>query len=63
MNLCLGVVVISPLLCPVSSSVYVTPDAAFLSSSLDITALRTGVDQVTELALAFLPRSMKTDYN
>ena len=65
MNLCItiSILVISPLFYLVSSKVYVTPDAAYLSSSLDITPFKTGLDQVTAIRtliilahlLSFLP--------
>ena len=61
MNLYSSILVISPLLYLVSSKVYVTPDAAYLSSSIDITPFKSGLDQVTATliiiigALAFLP--------
>ena len=62
MNLCSILLVISPLFYSVSSRVYVTPDAAYLSSSLDITALQTGLNQVGTLIigkLSFLPPSAR----
>ena len=58
MNLYSILLVIFPLFYSFSSRVYVTPDAAYLSSSLDITTFQTGVNQVGTLIigkLAFLP--------
>ena len=49
MNLNTALAVISILSRLVSTKIYITLDAAFLSSSLDITGLKTGVDQVLQL--------------
>ena len=58
MNHCSSIIVISPLLYLVSSKVYVTPDAAYLSSSIDITPFKTGLDQVTAIRTLIILRHL-----